>query len=319
MAGHPVFRKGFSMLKRTGWIVFVFMIPALLGDCGKNPRSRPVLHKPDSRHFLYTGRIDFTDPGKPRLSSAGAYIQARFKGSACSILLEDQNLNNNHNYISVVIDGEYLGRVKISRNIVEYPLVSGLPDREHTLQVIKATESQIGYIDFLGLICERIFPVEGNLKRKIEFIGNSITCGMGLDMSGIPCDSGEWYDQHNAYLAYGPKAAGELHADWLLSSVSGIGITRNWNSPGPTMPQVYANTFLDTNPQLIWDRDSYVPDLVSVCLGTNDFSDGDGSYDRAELDSAQFVNDYIRFIQFFTYNNTPTATSVKRAYTSSSK
>jgi hypothetical protein len=74
-------------------------------------------------------------------------------------------------------------------------------------------------------------------------------------------------------------------------------MTRNWNSPGPTMPEVYENLYLNKDSNSFWDAASFVPDLVSICLGTNDFSDGDGSYERSELDSDKFVADYIAFVK----------------------
>jgi lysophospholipase L1-like esterase len=257
-----------------------------------------AFYKPDNPCIHYTGRIDFNNTLKPRLCGAGSYFQFKLKGTFCDILVEDQNLYGNHNYLSLVIDDQYRGRIKVSKEKRQYQLADSLDDSVHTILVCKATEAQIGYIDFLGIKCEQLLPFENSRIRKIEFIGNSITCGMGSDLSGIPCDSGAWYDQHNAYLAYGPLIARELDADWLLSSVSGIGITRNWNSDGPTMPQVYQNINLDTVANNRWEAASYVPDLVSICLGTNDFSDGDGTYQRAPLDSARFVNDYIQFVKF---------------------
>ena len=96
---------------------------------------------------------------------------------------------------------------------------------------------------------------------------------------------------------YGPIIARFLQADWLLSAVSGIGMTRNWNSPGPTMPEVYEHFYLNADSISFWEVSHFVPDLVSINLGTNDFSEGDGSYKRAELDSTKFVNDYIQFIR----------------------
>lgn len=258
--------------------------------------SQPSLHTPDNQPIQYTGRIDFSNPQKPRLSSAGAYFQVKFRGNTCSILLEDQTLNNNHNYISIAIDGKYQERIKLIKNKTEYLIAKNLEDAVHTLIVCKATEAQIGYVDFLGLFCNEILPPEKRRERKIEFIGDSMTCGMGLDLSEIPCNAAQWYDQHNAYLAYGRLVADKLNADWLFSSVSGIGIIRNWNSPGPTMPEVYEHIYLDTNSP-VWDANAYAPDLVSICLGTNDFSEGDGTYKRPELDSAKFINDYMRFVK----------------------
>ncbi len=73
---------------------------------------------------------------------------------------------------------------------------------------------------------------------------------------------------------------------------------RNWNSPGPTMPEVYHNLYLNTDSTVVWNDPTFIPDLVSICLGTNDFSDGDGSYQRAALDSATFVNRYIQFVKY---------------------
>ncbi len=168
----------------------------------------------------------------------------------------------------------------------------------------KATEAANGYIDVEGIICTDLQKVGDTKSRRIEFIGNSITCGMGNDLTGLPCGSVQWYDQHNAYWSYAPIAARALDADWLLSSVSGIGIYRNWNSPGPVMPDVYDNLFLNTDSTTTWDPNSFDADLISICLGTNDFSNGDGSYDRGPVDSTKYVNAYVNFIQHLRKYNT---------------
>ena len=259
--------------------------------------SNLQIYKADNPLIRYMGRIDFSNPQKPKITGAGSYFQLKFRGSNCTVLIRNQNLYHYHNYISVVIDETYLGRIRIDSLQTRYQLASNLKDTVHTLLVCKATEAQIGYIEFSGVECEEILPLNLSCDKKIEFVGNSITCGMGLELSAIPCDSGAWYDQHDAYLAFGPIIARKLDADWLLSSVSGIGIERNWNSSGPTLPQVYFNLYLNTDSSLTWKSENYQPDLISVCLGTNDFSDGDGSYQRGKLDSTAFVSKYIRFIK----------------------
>jgi lysophospholipase L1-like esterase len=285
-------------MKNIKLIILLFIVLILVFNFHQLNAADVVLYKPDNPFIRYTGRIDFSNVQKPRLCGAGSYFHFKFKGTCCNILLEDQNLDNNHNYIAVVIDGQYQGRIKVYKEKTQYQVAENLAYKDHTLLVCKATEAEIGYIDFTGVSCKEILPCEKNNQRKIEFIGNSITCGMGMDLTDIPCDSGAWYDQHNAYIAYGPLIARALNADWLLSSVSGIGITRNWNSDGPTMPQVYQNINLDTISSTLWETTNFIPDLISICLGTNDFSDGDGSYQRAPLDSTRFVNDYIRFLKF---------------------
>lgn len=289
---------GEKVLKRRPSLIIVVSSMALLVVCYQNILSASQnFYAANHPNIRYVGRIDFTEPQKPKLSGAGAYFQVKFKGRSCALLLEDQGLWGNHGYLAVELDGQYLGRIKVTNTQTEYTVVQDISAGEHSLLVCKATESQTGYIALAGIRCEALLPITDKLQHKIEFIGNSITCGMGLDTETVSCDSGTWYDQHNAYLAYGPQVARALNADWLLSSVSGIGICRNWNSPGPTMPDVYQNLYLNKDSSFAWNDSTFIPDLISICLGTNDFSDGDGSYQRAELDSATFVNSYIQFIQ----------------------
>src|SRR5690606_17269343 len=117
----------------------------------------------------------------------------------------------------------------------------------------------------------------------IEFIGNSITCGMGNDASAIACNTREWYDQHNAYMAYGPLTARKLNARWQLTAESGIGLIHSCCNKKTTMPQVFdkINVADDT---IAWDFSRYQPDVVTVCLGQND----------GIQDSTAFCNAYVQ-------------------------
>ena len=272
------------------------MIPLLLLSCQRIP-SESTLYSPDHEFIRFTGRIDFSNPVKPRLTGAGAYFEVKFRGTSVTVLLEDEFSENRNNYIAYEIDGAYQGRFELVTDSTDYVLATNLQDTVHTLIVSKATEAMIGYVDFSGIVCRQLLPAETTYTRRMEFIGDSITSGTGLDTEETPCNTGEWHDQHNAYLTYGHLAAKALDADWLLSSVSGIGMTRTWNREEPSMPAVYGNTFLNTDTSAEWDAQIFIPDLVSICLGTNDFSGGDGSYERAALDSTHFVNTYIQFVK----------------------
>jgi len=281
-------------MKKIIAILILLLSVVLINQCSQQiivktfPANHPAIQ--------YTGRIDFSDPEKPKLVGPGCYLQVRFKGRSCEVLLTDQNFEGKHNYMAIILDGEYKGRIKVDKEQTVYRVADELENEEHSVLIGKATEAGIGYVEFSGIRCGELLPSSEKPQRKIEFIGNSITCGMGLDLSGLPCDSAEWYDQHNACLAFGPLLARQLNAQWLLSSVSGIGIERNWNSPGPTMPLVYYNTYFRTDSSALWNFSSYVPDLVSICLGTNDFSDGDEKIPRVAVDSSKFVSKYIQFL-----------------------
>jgi hypothetical protein len=63
------------------------------------------------------------------------------------------------------------------------------------------------------------------------------------------------------------------------------------------MPQVYEKTDFQDNSTRYWDFKLYRPRIVSIALGTNDFSDGDHINPRLPFDSARFVNNYIGFLK----------------------
>lgn len=252
----------------------------------------------DHKDIRYSGRIDFSDPKEPVLIGSASYIEVLFSGDSCQIILQKLNPEGEHNYISLELDGKYLGRLKLENEDMEsFPIYADAKSSKHHLKIYKATEASNGSIAFGGISAAKLHCLPKKPSRSIEFIGNSITCGMGIEWKEIPCDAGVWYDQHNAYWAYGSRVARELETQFLLSSVSGIGMYRNWNGEGPVMPQVYDNLYLnlDSNPQ--WKSDRFSPDLVSICLGTNDFSDGDGKKERLPFDTAKFVSEYIAFVE----------------------
>ncbi len=262
----------------------------------KDSIQHQKVYQPDNQNIHYIGRIDFTDPLKPKLSSAGSYFRFRMRGTSCTLLLENQYEEPNHNYISVEIDGQYHKRIKVTQDTSRYVIAENLPYGTHSILVCKATESFIGYIGLQGIQCKKIMKTRQYPVHAIEFIGNSITSGAEMDTAEFPCDSGVWHDRHNAYLAYGPLVARSLNASWVLSSISGMGLTRNWNNEGPGLPAFYDNLYLNDDSTKLWTAGIYSPELVTICLGTNDNSPGDGSYDRKPLDSSKYVNKYIDFV-----------------------
>lgn len=192
-------------------------------------------------------------------------------------MLRKLNPAGEHNYVSLELDGAYIGRLRLeNEDMKPFTIRAEEKSANHRLKIYKATEASNGSVAFGGIKALKINKLPKEPTRSIEFIGNSITCGMGIDWKEIPCDGRVWYDQHNAYWAYCPRAARELDARMLLSSVSGIGMYRNWNGVGPVMPEVYSDLYLNAEGKKLYDSKSFNPDLVSICLGTNDFSDGDG-------------------------------------------
>jgi lysophospholipase L1-like esterase len=242
------------------------------------------------------GRYIISTNGSLELISSAIHFGYSFKGSSCAVYTYVPG-SGFHNYLQYTLDGVYQKRIKISGDDRQPFIISGLSNGSHTVWIYKATEAQTGPIFIEKIIAHDITALKVPALPLIEFVGNSITCGAASDPSEIPCGAGVYHDQHNAYYAYGPRVARLLHANFILSSVSGIGIYRNWNTNGPTMPQVYEKTDLQFDSHRFWNFKTYHPAVVSIALGTNDFSEGDHVHERLPFDSTVFVNNYIRFVQ----------------------
>jgi hypothetical protein len=263
------------------------------------PMEQTTFFKADNPYFQYIGRIDFSNPLLPRFWASGVYIKAKFKGTECSIEVNDEMLwGNSHNYISVSIDGNAPQRIKLATKSNIIKVAEKLQDGEHTILICKSTESGIGYLEFVGMQCRELLDAVEMKSRKIEFIGNSITCAMGSDASQIQCGKGVWYDQHNAFMGYAPLTARALNAEWMLTAVSGIGLMKSCCEMKQVMPEIYESINLREG-KLPWDFATYQPDLVSVCLGQND----------GVQDSTLFCSNYVKFIDKIRKNN-PEATIV---------
>lgn len=239
------------------------------------------------------GRFAWQD-GQLQMISSGMHFGFSFEGAACSLHVTSPE---QHNYLQYELDGNYQNRVRVEKGengLVEIKAASG---GKHTVWIYKATEAQTGPVNIKKIEGQNVKALPAPKQPLIEFIGNSITCGAAADPSDVPCGTGAYHDQHNAYMAYGPRVARSLGTEFVLSSVSGIGIYRNWNSNGPAMPQVYEKTNLRHDGTELWDFSQFTPKVVSIALGTNDFSNGDGKGERLPFDSALFVQAYTRFVQ----------------------
>jgi Carbohydrate esterase 2 N-terminal/GDSL-like Lipase/Acylhydrolase family len=271
---------------------FVYLLLLQIGNSCFAKTARPTadslkLFAASHPYIQYTGRIDFTNAAVPRFWMPGVYIKAKFTGGNCNVLLNDEMLYGSfHNYIEIAIDNNKPVRLQLTGRQNEIEAAKGLPAGSHTIIICKNTEAGIGYLEFIGLKCRGLQRLSSKPFRKIEFIGNSITCGTGSDQSAVPCGKGVWHDQHNAYMSYGAVTARSLNAQYHLSAVSGIGLMHSCCNLKIVMPQVF-NKINMRNDSIAWDFKQYIPDVVTICLGQND----------GIQDSVIFCNNYISFIK----------------------
>jgi hypothetical protein len=281
------------MIRNKFFLPFVFFI---ISSCSSTKNNTVTKDNLSATDILPYGRTAITNNQLELISSA-VHFGFSFEGSACEIYASVPEWLD-HNYIQYELDGVYQKRIKISKDQSGPIRLTAPGNRKHTIWIYKATEATTGPVFIEKISGKNIRSIANSNTPLIEFIGNSITCGAAADASDVPCGSGVYHDQHSAYYAYGPRVARMLGANYILSSVSGIGIYRTWNKEEPSMPQLYEKTDFQPGSSRHWDFAKYAPTIVSIALGTNDLSNGDGKSPRAPFDSTKFVNAYTSFVQF---------------------
>jgi hypothetical protein len=87
----------------------------------------------------------------------------------------------------------------------------------------------------------------------------------------------------------------------MVNAISGIGMVRNYNGDTSfkNMPEYYQQTLLSNSSAPAWNFSSWIPDVVIILLGTNDFStslhDGEQFADRDDL-KTRFKTEYFNLI-----------------------
>lgn len=261
------------------------------------------------RNFLYAGRVDVLEDNKAVLIGTAASVSFNFTGNECTVSLQSIDSWEHHNYVVFELDGKYIGKYTVQKGVPQsFPIKITSAKKVHNLKIYKGTEASMGNVVFLGTTA-KLTSITSKKKKKIEFIGDSITSGAANDPSEIPCEQGEYFDHHNGFYAYGPILSRNIGVDYLLSSVSGIGIYRNWNDEGPEvpiMPAVYENLYLTKDSSKPKYDFAFQPDIISIAIGTNDFSDGDSKKERLPFNPEKYVANYINFIKML-YQHNPNA------------
>jgi hypothetical protein len=234
-------------------------------------------------NYTYIGRFDFSDKKQPVFMYSGCMVRTVFEGPSVELFMKDDSLRNE---FTVMIDN-VLSVLKTNKKSGRYLLTDKLKKGMHTLEIIRRTEWHCGNTIFMGLYLDkgrRLFRPEVK-EHKIEFIGDSYTCGYGNE--GKSHNEHFRYETENNYMTFGAITARALDADYFMVCRSGIGMFQGYGGNKDfTMPQAYDEVVL--HKKLKWDFSLYQPQLVVIDLGGNDLS--------AKLDTAQFVRAYLNFL-----------------------
>ena len=238
---------------------------------------------PADPNIQYAGRISFTNPERPAWNFPGIQIMAVFEGTSLKMMAKPQS-----GYFMAQIDQAEPFKVAFrgERDSV-VTLATALLEGRHLVRLMYVIEGYELYPEFWGFVLDKgrqLVEAPPFPSRKIEFIGNSITCGYGNE--GLKKEEHFDYATENHYYSYASITARNLEAQHWVVARSGIGAYRNYGepksgSPGSCMPVQYEFTGYAWKPDLRkeasflsekWDFSRYQPDVVCINLGTNDLS-----------------------------------------------
>ena len=214
--------------------------------------------------------------------------------------------NDSSARIVAFVNGERLLDKMISKKTETFTIFDQKKNVEGLVQILKVSESANSLAAITSLSVNEKGKVSPSKERdfKIEFIGDSITCGYGVD---DPVKEHHFKTStEDSTKTYAFKTAQALNADWSFVSVSGWGIISGYTgngekNPDSVIPRIYeklgfswGNTIFGLNPVNVnWNFDAYQPDFVVINLGTNDASYTNKKADRVQ----EYTDSYVEFLK----------------------
>lgn len=218
-----------------------------------------------------------------------------------------------------VNDGEEpVKRICLNQAEGIYILYESDEEEQVTIRIMKYSEAAFGKcgIRYIEIDTDRLCPPPAAKERKMEIIGDSITCGYGVEADN------ELQPFHtateNPARSYSLLTAKALGADANLISWSGNGIVSGYveeTAEAPSdkwlMPEVYRYTDISGSHTLFgddesraaqwekWDFSRFVPDVILINLGTNDCSWCKDIQERRN----DYRDKYMEFLKYIRENN----------------
>jgi len=198
---------------------------------------------------------------------SGTGFVLAFEADELVVEAEDEGSNR----FDVSIDGAPPQPWVLAPGRRRYVLARDLERGLHQVVVARRTEALFGVttIRSIEISADGVARVPRPPLRKLELVGDSITTGYGVeaDSPNVPFSAAT----QNHGCTYGALAARALACESSTVAWSGKGVVCNYHRDEPeTMLDLYERV-LPGDPASRWTF-SWVPDVVVVNLGTNDFA-----------------------------------------------
>ena len=297
------------MIKKTAAaLAAVCLMAGLCGCAGGSGGSGMKSIDLKESNFKELGRTYYSD-GKIYCALSGTGVEFRFTGKSCSVTVEgdgnssDAAQADNHARIAIYVNGERKIDDMVDNATEVYDVFKSDADEDVTVRVIKLSESPMSTVAISDISVDGsgVGPTEDS-ERLIEFVGDSITCGYGIDDE----DRNHHFSTktEDVTKTYAFKTAEALGADWSMVSFSGYGVISGYSDgtkkvSEQTVPQYYEKlgyswspngSFVPANIDWGFGR---LPDAVVINLGTNDDSYCKGDPTK----SAEYRDEYVNLLK----------------------
>ena len=176
--------------------------------------------------------------------------------------------------VTVSIDDQEPVRIDELKSFKKVQVAKSLPYGEHTVKVLKVSESTGTPIAMGEITVTSSEPKEAKLleppaasDRKILFFGDSITAGYGN--LGKPENKNYYTYEQDGMQTYASLTAKALSADAHYVCISGRGVFQSLDGGFENVMPIYIDTAVPSM-NLAWESSAYTPDLIVINLGTND-------------------------------------------------
>lgn len=248
------------------------------------------------------------------LGYSASSISFRFNGTtATASILSDPDSwpPEHHAWIAIYLNDEKepSKRIELTKEVQDVSLYESNTTDTVTITIMKYSEPEYAVcgIREISIDSEELLPPPPAKSRKIQIIGDSISCGYGIE--GSLNDQVHNTATENPAKAYSVRTARALDADLEIVAWNGKGVITSYVGDDVDIPEqswlvpmLYQYTDAGCSRQYFhepqeqwekWDDTRFVPDLILLFLGTND-----ASYTRQipERDR-EFCDAYQDFLQ----------------------
>lgn len=239
------------------------------------------------------------------LSASG--IEFQMTGTCCDITIVGDNTategaSEHYARVGIYVDGRQVVDDLINESSKTYPVLSSEVEKTVVIRVIKLSEASDSTMGIHEIVTDAIEITPTKQKPwKIEYIGDSITCGYGVEGN---LENTYSTSTENATKAYAYLSAQAVDADYSLVSFSGHGLISGYTGDGVINTDCLVQPFYEklgrsggkfgsevAVDSVEWNFDQFIPDIVVINLGTND-----ASYCKDEEKCKGFQKEYVKFL-----------------------